>query len=318
MRLTLFLLGCGLAFAQGRPPGVVDASLAGVANLPAQRIAGNDLIAVSVYDAPELTRTVRVGADGMIRLPMLKERIRADGLLPGELENAIAEALNSEQILVDPIVTVTILEYHSRPISVVGAVRKPVTFQAVGKVTLLDALVMAEGLTSDAGPELLLMRPQPADADAPASPVEQRIPLQALLSAADPELNVTLTGGEEIRIPEARKIYVVGNVKKPGAFPVRDGSEATVLKVLALAEGLVPFTGRRAYIFRAGADSATRQEIPIELEQILERKSADVALQADDVLYIPDNKGRRRTAAIIDRLSGFGASTASGVLIWRR
>ncbi|MGD0199310.1 MAG: polysaccharide biosynthesis/export family protein [Bryobacteraceae bacterium] len=317
MRLTLFLLGCGLAFAQGRPPGVVDANVAGVPNLPAQRIAGNDLIAVSVYDSPELTRTVRVGADGMIRLPMLKERIRADGLLPGALENAIAEALNSEQILVDPIVTVTILEYHSRPISVVGAVRKPVTFQAVGKVTLLDALVMAEGLTSDAGPELLLMRPQPADADAPAPPVE-RIPIQALLGTADPELNVTLTGGEEIRIPEARKIYVVGNVKKPGAFPVRDGSETTVLKVLALAEGLVPFTGRRAYIFRAGADSATRQEIPIELERILARKSADVALQADDVLYIPDNKGRRTTAAIIDRLSGFGASTASGVLIWRR
>lgn len=316
MRLTLFLLGCGFAFAQGRPPGVVDANVAGVANLPAQRIAGNDLIAVSVYDSPELTRSVRVGADGMIRLPMLKERIRADGLLPGGLETAIAEALNSEQILVDPIVTVTILEYHSRPISVVGAVRKPVTFQAVGKVTLLDALVMAEGLTSDAGPELLLMRPRPGDADAPASPVE-RIPLQALLGAADPKLNVTLAGGEEIRIPEARKIYVVGNVKKPGAFPVRDGSETTVLKVLALAEGLVPFTGRRAYIFRAGADSATRQEIPIELEQILERKSADVALLADDVLYIPDNKGRRRTAAIIDRVSGFGAATASGVLIWR-
>jgi polysaccharide export outer membrane protein len=252
----------------------------------------------------------------MIRLPMLKERIRADGLLPGGLETAIAEALSSEQILVDPIVTVTILEYHSRPISVVGAVHKPVTFQAVGKVTLLDALVMAEGVTSDAGPELLLMRPQPGDADAPASAVE-RIPLQALLSAKDPKLNATLTGGEEIRIPEARKIYVVGNVKKPGAFPVRDGSETTVLKVLALAEGLVPYTGRLAYIFRVGEDSAVRQEIPIELEQILERKSADVALQADDVLYVPENKGRRRAAAILDRVSGFAASTASGVLIWR-
>lgn len=315
MRLTLFLLGCGFAFAQGRPSGVVDANVAGVANLPAQRIAGNDLIAVSVYDAPELTRTVRVGADGTIRLPMLKERIRADGLLPGGLENAIAEVLSGEQILVDPIVTVTILEYHSRPISVVGAVHKPVTFQAVGKVTVLDALVMAEGVTSDAGPELLLMRPPSGDAEAPASLVE-RIPLQALLGATDPKLNATLTGGEEVRIPEARKIYVVGNVKKPGAFPVRDGSETTVLKVLALAEGLVPYIGRRAYIFRAEAGSAVRQEIPIELERILERKSADVALQADDILYIPDNKGRRRTAAILDRVSSFGVATASGVLIW--
>jgi len=316
MRLTLFLLGCGFAFAQGRPSGVVDSNVATVANLPAQRIAGNDLIAVSVYDAPELTRTVRVGEDGTIRLPMLKERIRADGLLPGALENAIADALSGEQILVDPIVTVTILEYHSRPISVVGAVHKPVTFQAVGKVTLLDALVMAEGVTSDAGPVLLLMRPQPADSDAPAPPVES-IPLRALLAARDPKLNVVLTGGEEIRIPEARMIYVVGNVKKPGAFPVRDGSETTVLKLLALAEGLVPFAGHRAYIFRPQADSAERQEIPIELDRILERKAADVALEADDILYIPDNKSRRRTAEIIDRVSSFGTATASGLLIWR-
>jgi polysaccharide export outer membrane protein len=316
MRIAMFLLGCGLALAQSRMPGVVDSTVAGVANLPAQRIAGNDLIAVSVYDAPELTRTVRVGEDGTIRLPMLKKRVQAEGLLPGGLENAIAEALSGERILVDPIVTVTILEYHSRPISVVGAVHKPVTFQAVGKVTLLDALVMAEGVTSDAGPDLLLMRPQPADADATAPPIE-RIPLRALLAATDPKLNQTLTGGEEIRIPEARSIYVVGNVKKPGAFPVRDGSENTVLKLLALAEGLVPFSAHRAYIFRAGAESADRQEIPIELDRILERKTADVALQADDILYVPDNKGRRRTADIIDRVSGFGTATASGVLIWR-
>jgi len=98
---------------------------------------------------------------------------------------------------------------------------------------------------------------------------------------------------------------------------VRDGSETTVLKLLALAEGLVPFAGHRAYIYRVGVDSAAPQEIPIELEQILERKSADVALQADDILYVPDNKGRRRTAAIIDRVFGFGAATASGLLIWR-
>src|ERR1035438_8835074 len=58
------------------------------ANLPAQPIGANDLIAVSVYDAPELTRTVRVGADGLIRLPMLKQRVKAQGLMPGELESA--------------------------------------------------------------------------------------------------------------------------------------------------------------------------------------------------------------------------------------
>ena len=65
-----------------------------------------------MYGAPELTRTVRVGSEGSIRLPMLRQRIRAEGKLPGELETVIAEALTAERILVDPIVTVTVVEYY--------------------------------------------------------------------------------------------------------------------------------------------------------------------------------------------------------------
>ena len=74
-------------------------------NLPAQKIGPNDLIAVSVYDAPELTRTVRVSAEGMIRLPMVKRQLHAEGLMPSELESAIAEELKTEELLVDPAVT---------------------------------------------------------------------------------------------------------------------------------------------------------------------------------------------------------------------
>lgn len=105
----------------------------GGANLPAQKIGPNDLIAVSVYDAPELTRTIRVSADGMIRLPMVRQRLKASGLLPPELEVAIADALREEQILVEPVVTVTMVEYHNRPINVAGAVRKPVRFRRWGR-----------------------------------------------------------------------------------------------------------------------------------------------------------------------------------------
>ena len=72
------------------------------ANLPSQPVGPNDLIAVSVYDAPELSRTIRIGADGFLALPMVKQRIKASGLYPADLEAAIGGALSEEEILVSP------------------------------------------------------------------------------------------------------------------------------------------------------------------------------------------------------------------------
>src|SRR5579863_2977435 len=104
-----FLGTCALALclmarlaAQADQPGT---------NLPAQPIGAADLLAISVYGAPELTRTVRVSPAGLIRLPLLREEIRAQGLMPAEVEVRIAAALAHGQILVDPAVTVTIAEY---------------------------------------------------------------------------------------------------------------------------------------------------------------------------------------------------------------
>lgn len=288
-----------------------------VNNLPAQRIGPNDLLNVTIYGAPELSRTIRVGQDGLIHLPMLKAVFPAEGKLPADIEIAIVEALTKEQILVDPVVTVTVAEYVSRPISVMGAVRQPLTFQAYGPVTLLDALSRAGGLTGEAGAEILLSRAQKGPDGKPTN-LTQRIPVKQLIDAADSELNYSLRGGEEIRVPEASKIFVVGNVKKPGSFPIRDSVDTTVLKVLALSEGLMPFANTEAYIYRReGADNG-RNEISIPLSKIIERKSPDIPLLANDVLYIPDNKKKRMTATMLDRLATFGAGTVSGLLVWRR
>jgi len=312
IRFLLLLMACGAAVAQ---TSGISADLT-TPNLPAQRIGPDDLIALSVYDAPEFTRTVRVGPDGLIRLPMTDRRIKAQGLLPVDLETAIAETLVTGGLVIDPLVTVTVVEYHSRPISVAGAVKNPLTFQAVGTVTLLDALTRAGGLSQDAGPEILVSCAQPAANGSPTALV-QRIPVKGLIDAADPDLNLRLTGGEEIRVPEAGKVFVVGNVKKPGAYPLQDGAETSVLKILALAEGLAPFSCDVAYIYRRDADSVVKHEIAIPLRRIMDRKSPDVPLLASDVFYVPDNSGRRTRMTALDRLLGFGSATASGVLVWR-
>lgn len=307
MKTALFLLLSVMAAAQA--PRMADPS---AANLPAQKIGGNDLLAVSVYDSPELTRTVRVGADGAIRLPMLKQRIKVEGLMPVEVEAAVAEALKAEGLLIDPFVTVTVAEYHSRPIAVMGAVKKPVTFQAVGPVTLLDALARAEGLTPDAGSEILVTRTQSVPGGASAALV-QRVAVKALIDAADPEMNLKLTGGEEIRVPDAGKIFVVGNVRRPGAFPMQDTAETTVMKALALAEGLMPFAGKQAFIYRREA-GGSKNEIPIELKKIMDRKAPDATLMANDILYVPDNKGRRVGLAALEKILLFGSGATSALI----
>src|SRR5258707_61728 len=99
-------------WAQGESPGV---------NLPVQAMGPADLLAVSVYGAPEFTRTVRVSPEGLIRLPMLRERIDARGLMPADVETPLAAALAEPQNLVGPTGNVTIAEYHNPPINVLCA-----------------------------------------------------------------------------------------------------------------------------------------------------------------------------------------------------
>lgn len=290
---------------------------AGPANLPGQKIGPNDLLAISVYDSPELTRTVRVGAEGYIRLPMVSQKIQARGLLPSQLETAIADILAKEGILVKPVVMVTVAEYYSRPVSVVGAVKKPVTFQAVGRITLLDAIARAEGLNDVAGPEILVTAYE-EDAAGAEKRLVRRFPVRQLIDGANAEMNVLLHGGEEVRVPEARKIFVTGNVKKPGAFAVREENQMTVLKALALAEGLSPFPQKYAYVYRRADTAGGLNEIQVELANIMRRKAVDFQLEPEDTLYVPEDEGRRRLVTTAEKVVGVGLATASGVLIWRR
>jgi polysaccharide export outer membrane protein len=271
------------------------------------------LLALSVYDSPELTRTVRVDADGNIRLPMLKDPIQVKGMVPSQLESAIANALTKGKVLVDPIVTVTIVEYQSRPVNVVGAVKTPLVFQATRPIPLLDAIARAGGMREDAGSDIVVSR-QVMQGGKPAR-VTQTIPVRKLIDNADPSLNVLLHGGEEVLVPEALKIYVVGNVRKPGAYPVRNDEETTVLQLLALSEGLVPYSAKIAYVYRR-APGGAKTEVPVELAKIMKRKAPDVPLEPNDILYIPDNKGQRLTAQTIDRLAGLGTATATDLIIW--
>jgi polysaccharide biosynthesis/export protein len=307
--MVLLVTGVSLAQPQGR-----NASSEVSTNLPAQKIGPRDLIAIQVYDSPELTRTVRIGADGFVRLPMLKQQIKAEGLMPNDLETLVARALQDEGLIIEPFVTITVAEYSSRPISVAGAVKTPLTFQASSPVTLLEAITRAGGLTADTGSEILISKMQPG-LDGTQTSLIQRVSVKALIDVADPDANIQLTGGEEVRVPEAGKVFVVGNVKKPGAFAVQDGGETSVMKMLAVAEGLAPFAGKQAYIYRREGNG-TKNEIPIELSKIMDRKAPDAPLLPNDVLYVPDSRTKRIGLATLEKILIFATTAGATALIY--
>ena len=294
----------------------VDAAAASPAdtpNLPAEQLGKDDLVGITVYDSPELSRTVRVDSQGKIRLPMVRQHIQADGLSPSELEKAIAAALVDEQVLVDPIVSVSVVEYHSRPITVTGAVRAPQTFQATGSVTLLEAIVKAGGLNENAGAEIEISHPS-LDTSSPSAILTERIPRRALLDPSNPASNIKLEGGETIRVPSAGQIFVAGNVKRPGPFIISNDSESSVLRALSIAGGLDSFSSRTAYIYRTDEISGNKSQIPIQIKKIIARKSPDIPLYGDDMLYVPNEAGQRATAKTLEIATGVGLAVVGFLL----
>jgi polysaccharide export outer membrane protein len=263
---------------------------------------------IYVADCPEASRSYRLSATGELVIPLIKTPLQVAGLLPSAIEKKLADELVAEKVLVSPMVSVAVVEYRSRPVTVAGAVARPVTLQALGRVTLLDALAQAGGLTNVAGPEIVLKRS--------VSAPEERIPVQKLMSGAEPALNITLKGGEEIRVPEAGKIYVVGNVKSPGTYPVSDSEGSSVLKALAQSQGLLPFSRKEGFVYRAAPGTTDRKEIHIAVNDIMQRHAPDFPLLPNDILYIPDNSKKRMSAAVIDRITGLGGQTLSNFVLW--
>jgi len=192
----------------------------------------------------------------------------------------------------------------------------PLVFQADGPTSLLEAIARAQGLREDAGSEILVSQTQPGPDEAPIT-LTRRIPVRGLIDDADPALNLKLSGGEEVRVPEAGHIFVVGNVKKPGAFAIRETADTSVLQMIALAEGLAPYSTKEAYIYRREG-SGSKNEIAVPLDKIMARKAADVPLIANDILYIPDNKGKRMTLGALEKILGLGTALgAASIYVMR-
>lgn len=305
-----------LTFATNAKPAEPSNVPTSEASLPIEVVGADDLLTISVGDCPEMSRSFRVSKDGTLTLPLIGHALPAAGKTATFLAEAIATELVRADVLVKPVVSVQVSEYRSRFVTVAGAVKHPGRLQISGHMTVLDALAASEGTLPEAGPSLVLTYAPQAHQNGTSQ--TRTISLKQLLGKSDLALNPVLTGGEEIRVPEAEKVYVAGNVKRPGAYAVHDGESSSILKLLAECEGTLPFSGNMAYIYRAAEAGQPRTEIPVALSKVLQRKSSDVALYGTDILYIPDHRGKRMTAQVLDRVIQFSAFTSSQALVFGR
>jgi len=121
-------------------------------------IGGGDLLSISVFDVPELTREVRVSQTGTIGIPLISTRLHVAGLTETQTEQLIADVLQANGLVSHPEVGVMVKEHKSQPITIVGAVQHPMVYEAVSNVTLLEVLAGAGGISNDAGETVIVTR----------------------------------------------------------------------------------------------------------------------------------------------------------------
>jgi polysaccharide export outer membrane protein len=277
---------------------------------------------IDVFNVPELTKTVRVANDGTISLALIGH-VQVAGFTTEQLRKELEQRWG-QSYLENPQVTVFVREFHAQPVSVIGAVERPGIYELKGPRTLIEILSMAGGLAKVGtapgrtvvvtrrggfGEELQLVEGMKLVG---ADKIE--INLRRLLYARDEGLNIEVKPYDTISVSRADIVYVVGDVKRPGGFVLADRENLTVLQALALAEGLNGTAAkRRARIIRRDA-SGSRTEIPVDLAKILDGRSQDVELAANDVLFVPVSTGKAAARRGAEAVLG----TISGVLIYRR
>jgi polysaccharide export outer membrane protein len=256
------------------------------------RIGPGDVLEVRVARAPELSRdSVRVDQGGMIRMPMLDVDIPAACLTEGELAQNIAKLYLKYKN--DPHVDVFVKDFQSQPVAVIGAVRGPAQFKLQRPVRLSELLSFVGGPTDAAGqtvqvihtggPSLCEKGQSPSVDDDTSGFVSYK--LSDTLHAV-PEANPFVRPGDLIQVPNADQVFVLGNVLKPSAIPMKEA--LTVSKAIAIAGGTAPSTKKdKVRILRQLPGSTKKQEIYVDLTAIEKNKAEDVALVANDVVDVP-------------------------------
>ena len=252
-------------------------------------IGSGDLLDISVFDVPELSKEVRVSQAGTINIPLIPVRPRVAGLSETQAEEKIAELLEANGLVSHPEVGVAVKEHRSQPITIVGAVTRPMVYQADRDVTLLEVLAEAGGISNDAGDTIIVTRHKVATSIEATN--LQNAPASAAPGSGEPPPLDSPTAPE----PGEKKADA-----SPNAPTFRSAEE------LAHANPPAPSSTNEAAPSSSSPDSTS---ITINLNDLLETGDTrnNILLHAGDVVTVP-HAGIVYVLGAVSRPGGFVVS----------
>jgi len=289
------------------PPAPASAPSAAMnADYGALKIQPGDIVSIATYGVPELTTTsqtssgslgsgtsaailqgIKIGSDGDISLPYLGA-VKLAGLTPIEAAAYLKNALKQGGFLVDPQVSVQLVDSPTRVITVIGEVQKPTLISAFGELRLLDAISACGGFTPLASHSVTVRRPGNPD------PITVELGTDPQMANAS---DIPLLPGDTVIVSKVGSVFVLGYVKTPEAIPLSGNAPVTVLRALAMAGGVNYGAAlSKARIIRTTGDNQ-RVEIRLDLHKIMFGQQQDVVLLSNDILLVPANAFKAGMAA---------------------
>lgn len=254
------------------------------------RLGPGDEITMKVFGVDELSGNFRIDGHGRASLPLVGD-VEISGYTLSEAEEILARRYGAKYLR-DPQITISVIEFRSQQFTAMGAVAQPRVYNTERKITLIEALAMAGGLSENAGPYVYLT-------DRIRNPETGELGVRSLaialedLTEGGAEANVVLGESALLNVPRAGSIFVEGAVMRPGVYNQRGGT--TVLKALAMAGGL-KFEAKRNHIvvLRRAPGSGEWQQQAVALDDIRESPNADISLNDGDIVVV--EQGAARTA----------------------
>jgi polysaccharide export outer membrane protein len=265
-------------------------------------IGPGDTLHVQVLDTPEFDQHPRVTDAGEIPLIGVGN-LMVTGLTPAAAAAEIRKRLISTQYMNHPDVSVTVEQYATQTVSVLGQVKAPGAYSISTPRSILSVVALAGGLTDSADYRITVQR-----RDVSQPPVSYTLSNDPRVAISQ---EIEVFPGDTVVVPKAGIAYVLGDVRRAGGFVMQNNhSQLTVLQAIALAGGTAPSAvPSHARLIRR-LPQGGYQETAINFSAMQKGKQSDLVLEPDDVLYIPFSYVRN----IASTSSGIVASTASAAL----